>query len=330
MSLTGPEVTVAARVPAKLNLGLAIVGRRDDGFHDLCSVMQTITLCDGLTLTATPGVASGPTVRLNGVTSIGNDVAIDDPGLVATDNLAVRAIAATLDSLAIGGTFGISIEKGIPAASGMGGGSADAAAAILLTEQATGVSLTDDDRLRVAAALGSDVPFFLTGGTALVTGRGERIEPLPAIGQTSFVIVVPRLSAPIPRKTARLFGALTPDDFTDGADVRRQAARILDGDPIDLDLLGNGFSRALLGLAPELVDIRRVMADVCGQPVALSGAGPTHYVVEPDRARAEWDMAQLQAAFGDRAMVVRCEPWAGQPEIRAVGRPWNHPRTTGP
>ena len=318
MSVSEPEVIATARVPAKLNLGLAIVGRRDDDFHDLCSVMQTITLCDDLSLRANPTTASAPAVRLDGVTSTTNDVARDDPGLGAANNLAVRAIAATLDSLAMGGDFGISIEKGIPAASGMGGGSADAAAAILATERAVGVSLTDDDRLRIAAALGSDVPFFLTGGTALVTGRGERIAPLPAIGPTTFVLVFPRLSSPIQRKTARLFGALRPEDFDDGADVRRQAARIVSGQHIDSNLLGNGFSRALLDLAPELASIRQAMAGITGQPVALSGAGPTHYVVEPDRERAEWDVARLQAAFVDRALVIRCDPWAGPPEVNLV------------
>ncbi len=315
MSASNPTVIVTATVPAKLNLGLAIVGRRDDGFHDLCSVMQTITLCDHLRIEATPRPDSRPIVTLLGVAARNGDVAIDDPGIGASDNLAVRAVTTVLAALGSGGDFGIGLEKGIPAASGMGGASADAAAAILTTEQATSVSLGDDDRGRIAAGLGSDVPFFLKGGTALVTGRGERVDPLPAIVPTSFVVVFPRLLVPIPRKTARLFGALTPDDLNGGEDVRCQVSRIMNGEPIDPALLGNGFSRALLGIAPELGDIRRSMDKVCGQPVVLSGAGPTHYVVEPDRERAEWDVAQLQVAFGDQAMVVRCDPWAGPPEI---------------
>ncbi len=322
--MSGPLTRrLIATVPAKLNLGLAIVGRRGDGFHELCSVMQTITLCDRLTLESTPGAGADPMVTLTDVTSGESGVRIDDPGLGPTENLAVRAVAATLDTLRAGGDHRLGLEKGIPAASGMGGASADAAAAILMTERAVGVSLRDEERTRLAATLGSDVPFFLTGGTALVTGRGERVQPLPAIAPTNFVVVYPRLSSPIQRKTHRLFGALRSDDFDDGEHVRRQTDRIVGGQPIDSNQLGNGFGRALLGLAPELAELRRVIADISGQPVALSGAGPTHYVVEPDAERAQSIVGQLRRKVGDGALVVRCEPWSGPPlvELAVLARP---------
>ena len=364
-------LSLSALVPAKLNLGLAIVGRRDDGFHELVTIMQTISLCDRLTLTGRRGDGSVARVTLSGVASM-NGVAIDDPGLIAEENLAVRAVSMALNSSGAGGEYWVALDKGIPAASGMGGASADAGAGMLLAErlameapwlrsgplpqprpegtrgsparsaakaastpQAPGEgssaahrgqvgdlggrpsagSLGPDERLRLAAALGSDVPFFLTGGTALVTGRGEHIEVLPAVSPTTFIVVFPRLATPIPRKTARLFAALLPGDFDDGEAVRSQLARIVSGMPLDPALLGNGFERALLAIAPELTDLHEIMADVTRQPAALSGAGPTHYVVEPDRDRADWAIERLGARLGDRALVLRCEPWAGPPEI---------------
>ncbi len=311
-------VSVSAIVPAKLNLGLAIVGRRDDGFHELVTIMQTIALCDRLLLTQRPRTATGFQVALVDLSSGASGVSIDDPKLNTNDNLAVQAATATLYRLGAAGTFQVGLEKGIPSASGMGGASADAAAAILLTERLVDRSLAANDRLQVAADLGSDVPFFLTGGTALVTGRGEHVEALPPVSPTSFIVVFPQLDQEIPRKTARLFGALSLDDFSDGELVRTQASRVVAGRPISPELLGNGFDRALMSLAPELVDLREQITGVTGRPVALSGAGPTHYVLEPDSERAEAIAATLRDRLGDRASVFVCRPWDGPPLIQSV------------
>lgn len=310
---------VRATAPAKLNLGLAILGRRPDGFHELRSVFQTVTICDRLALHGRPGTQPRSTVTLSHLSSIGDGIEIDDPGLVEGENLAVRALRSALQRTRARGSFTLSLEKGIPAASGMGGASADAAATILMAEMLTGIALDDDDRLALAADLGSDVPFFLTGGTALVSGRGECIEPLPPVGQTTFVAVFPRLTTPMIRKTARLFGALRPEDVGDGEAVRRQARRVRAGKPIDTTLLGNGFSRPLLELAPELNQIHEAILTITGQTPALSGAGPTHYVVEPDAERAAWQAAELRRRFGSRALVVLCEPWDGPPRVEATG-----------
>ena len=313
-------VSVSAIVPAKLNLGLAIVGRRDDGFHELVTIMQAITLCDRLTLSGNREAGPVAQVALSAVTSA-NGVAIDDPGLQAGENLAVRAVEATLGALRGEGTYRLALVKGIPAASGMGGASADAAAAILATERIAGTGLPNEERLRLAAALGSDVPFFLTGGTALVTGRGEHIVELPAAGRTSLIVVFPRLRTPIPRKTARLFAALLREDFDDGDAVRHQALRLTAGLALDPDLLRNGFSRALAGLAPELATLRQTIETITGRTVALSGAGPTHYVVEPDPDRADRSVARLRSALGNSTLVARCEPWVGPPVIEVVDTP---------
>ena len=167
----------SATVPAKLNLGLSVNGRRDDGFHDLWSVMQTVTICDGMCLRHVPQAhpATVDLVSLNGA----DGALIEETGLTGTNNLAVTALVGTLQRSEQSGDFRLSLTKRIPAASGMGGASADAAAAILLAERSTSHDLGPAGRLSVAESLGSDVPFFLTGGTALVSGRGERVGPLP-------------------------------------------------------------------------------------------------------------------------------------------------------
>ncbi len=160
---------VVRLAPAKLNLSLAVIGRRPDGFHELHSVMVPLGLADRLSL----ATAAGPTDTLH--------VAGFAAGPVA-DNLVLRAIAATREAVGAGwaGPAGpppalaARLEKRIPVAAGLAGGSSDAAAALDGALEAWGASLTIHERLRVATRLGSDVPFFLAGGTALVEGRGDR------------------------------------------------------------------------------------------------------------------------------------------------------------
>ena len=311
---------VRATAPAKLNLGLAIAGRRSDGFHELRSIFQTITLTDRLALRRRPAQGGLPAVVLGKLTSADGRTAIDDPGLAGADNLAVRAVASTLSRIGSPGEFSLSLAKGIPAASGLGGASADAAAAILMTEAATGAVLSAGERLALAAELGSDVPFFLTGGTALVGGRGERVDSLSDAAPVTFIVVFPALATPIVRKTARLFAALLPEDFDPGDAVVEQAERLRAGLPIDPALLGNGFSRALLALAPELGDLQALIRAATGRAAALSGAGPAHYVVEPDPDRATRQAAALRQRLGDRAQVFVGQPWRGPPSVERSER----------
>jgi 4-diphosphocytidyl-2-C-methyl-D-erythritol kinase len=165
---------VVRLAPAKVNLTLAVVGTRDDGFHDLHSVMVPLDLADRLS------VAVLPPGREDSLHVTGHD-----PGPIA-DNLVLRAIAAT--RRAARAEWGrpepppplaARLEKVIPVAAGLAGGSSDAAAAADAALDAWGVTLAPDARHALAAELGSDVPFFLAGGPALVEGRGERLAPLP-------------------------------------------------------------------------------------------------------------------------------------------------------
>ncbi len=160
--------------PAKVNLTLAVLDRRADGFHDLHSVMVPLDLADRLSVAVLPP-GGDDTLHITGY----------DPGPVA-DNLVLRAIAAA--RRAARPEWGrpdpppplaARLDKRIPVAAGLAGGSSDAAAAVDAALEAWGVTLDEDARRACAAGLGSDVPFFLAGGPALVEGRGERVTPLP-------------------------------------------------------------------------------------------------------------------------------------------------------
>jgi 4-diphosphocytidyl-2-C-methyl-D-erythritol kinase len=168
---------------AKLNLGLAVGPPRADGFHDLATVFQSVSLADTLVARRT---ARGFRLR---VRAEGVDAA-HVPG--GAENLVVRAARLVATRLDLRGGAEFHLTKRIPARAGMGGGSADAAAAIVAMLALHGTQVTRSERLTLAAALGSDVPFAITGGTALGLGRGERLTPLRLARPFRVLVVVPR------------------------------------------------------------------------------------------------------------------------------------------
>ena len=273
----GPRA-VTLRTPAKLNLGLEVIGRRPDGFHDLVTIFQAIAVFDQVTLTPAPDL------RLT----------CDDPALSTPDNLALLALARLQARLGSAPGATLHLAKGIPVAAGLGGASSDAAAALLAACRLWKAAVSDDELARLAAALGSDVPFFLRGGTALASGRGERLEALPSPPGVWFVVVSPAVV--LPRKTATLYGALTPAAFSTGDNVRAQAERIRAGHQLDAALLGNAFARPLYALRPELAELPGLMRAAGAATVGFSGAGPSHYAALADPE----DATRIAAALSDR------------------------------
>lgn len=298
--MTAPSPAgVAIDAPAKLNLGLEIVGRRADGYHDLVTIFQAISIQDRLRLSPDPE----PGLRLT----------CDDPSL-ADDNLARAALVALRRRTGTTAGATLRIEKGIPVAAGLGGASSDAAAALLAGRRLWGSPLPDDALADLAAEIGSDAPFFLRGGTALASGRGERLTPLPPLGGTWFVVVSPRIV--LPRKTAALYAALRSDDFSNGDAVRRQAARLRAGSGLDPDLLGNAFRRPLAGLRPDLASLPETMRAAGAGAIGLSGAGPSHYAVVGDPEEADRLATRLAARLGAAVAVAVAAPWPDPPRPR--------------
>ena len=152
---------------AKINLTLEILGKRADGFHEVRTVMQTVGLADRLEVSAAADLS----------------FTCSDPALATPDNLVYRAARLLQAEYAVRTGAALRLEKRIPVAAGLGGGSSDAAATIVALNRLWNLQLSLTEQRRLAARLGSDVPFILTGGTALATGRGERITPLPPLPQ---------------------------------------------------------------------------------------------------------------------------------------------------
>ncbi|MCL4533542.1 MAG: 4-(cytidine 5'-diphospho)-2-C-methyl-D-erythritol kinase, partial [Bacteroidetes bacterium] len=240
--------------PAKLNLALEVLGRRPDGYHEIVSVVQTIDLADTLEF--------APSSDLT--------LTCSDASLVNEDNLGWRAARGLQAATRTRAGAAIHLEKRIPLAAGLGGGSSDAAATFLGLSELWGVSMPAMDLYTLARLLGADVPFFLRGGTALVEGTGERVTTLPPLKPHWAVLLVPPLS--IPRKTATLYGRLRPAHCTDGTRTRALAQAIRTNASLDPCLLVNAFQPVLT--EPEMARGRAAMLEAGAPWAALSGSGP--------------------------------------------------------
>ncbi len=268
-----------ASSPAKINLGLEILGKRDDGFHEIRTVMQAISLCDEIV------VAHASRNRLR----------CDVRGMNHPGNLALQAADLWRDQLDPSHrAMSVLLKKTIPVAAGLGGASSNAATTLRLANHLFGPA--DSARIHTAAAsLGSDVPFFLASTTAIARGRGELLESLPSLRDTTFVLVTPRIE--IPRKTATMYGLLRAEDFSDGSATEAFAERLRTGNGLESGDLHNTFAGPLLKLAPELERIPTIMRSFAGQRVGLSGAGPTWYAVVDGLEEAGDIAAKLREAL---------------------------------
>ncbi|MSQ33157.1 MAG: 4-(cytidine 5'-diphospho)-2-C-methyl-D-erythritol kinase [Dehalococcoidia bacterium] len=277
---------------AKLNLTLEVLGRRPDGYHEVRSVLQTIDLHDTLTLE--------PASTL--------DLHCDRSELQGDDNLVLQA-ARLLQKMA-GGSPGarITLHKRIPLAAGLGGGSSDAAAALLGLNRLWGLGLAAGDLAPLAAQLGSDVPFFLQGGTALVEGRGEVVVPLPSAPPRWFLLARPPLT--IPNKTRTMYAALKPFMFSQGELTQALVDRLFRGDPSAAELLGNAFDLVAPAMYAGFDEFRLRLVELGLRVLHLAGAGPALFAPVEDEARGRALQRRLQGV-GVEAYLVKAVSHGG-------------------
>lgn len=261
-----------AHAPAKINLSLEVLGRRSDGYHDLVSVMQTVGLYDRLT------------VHPANILSLSCD-ALE---LAGEDNLALRAGQLLRDRFPgnIGGKLFLS--KVIPVAAGLGGGSSDAAAALVSLSRLWNLRASCVDLQTLAAELGSDVPYFLYGGTALIQGRGERVTALPSPPTAHYVLTTP----PTPVSTARIFEELPSDAWTDGKTTLGLAASIRRGEPVKVGR--NALEQTLFQLYPTVRDCFEAVVALAPGRTIVSGSGGTIAALFPSQAAARHAAKSLE------------------------------------
>ncbi len=273
----GRSVRVAAK--AKLNLALAVVGKRDDGYHELRSVFVTLDLADD--------VRVAPHKRLE----VRNTLPLDG------EDLAARAVTALARATGREPFAFVSIRKRIPLAAGMGGGSSDAAATLHGLAQLWRV---DADLMRIGAELGSDVPFFASGArAAFVSGRGELVRALaPPRDPIDVVVLRPPLRLP----TAEVFGSFTMSDRVAASRVEQLVSAFEQG-RVTPDVIRTYAANDLLAAAErqcEAITTWRTAAAARGIPLFLTGSGPTLFAVADDRGDAV-RVARILTRAGMRA-----------------------------
>jgi 4-diphosphocytidyl-2-C-methyl-D-erythritol kinase len=246
-----------------VNIGLRIGARREDGFHPVDGIFQSVGLADRLTMEV--GEEDG--IR----TSAGGPV----PN--GSDNLALRAMAAVRGLVDSAPPIQMTLDKSIPTAAGLGGGSADAAAALAMAGRFFGVEMDVVESL--APSLGSDVPFCLRGGTARVSGRGDLIEPIGALDGFSLAIVVPPFEVSTPAVFRQWDEMGDPPGLRFGANDLPPALR-------SEESIVNELYPATVALAPEIDDWRRDLENAWGRAVMMSGSGPALYGFFLDREEA--------------------------------------------
>ncbi|HLH25474.1 MAG TPA: 4-(cytidine 5'-diphospho)-2-C-methyl-D-erythritol kinase [Chloroflexota bacterium] len=290
---------VHVRAYAKVNVVLEVLGRRPDGYHELYTILQAIGLYDEL--------CCEPAA----------DLTLDAPPLADdAPNLVMRAATALQEATGCQAGAALTLRKGIPLASGLGGGSADAAAALVALNDLWKLYLEPAELARIAPSLGTDVPFFLLGGTALARGRGDELEPLPDPLPRWLVILVPETI--LPEKTRQIYAMLDPRWYTAGGFVLTLAQRLRTNQATSWRPLGNGLEPTAMEAFPDLRAARNALVEASEQawrefptPAGedaepdwnLSGAGPALFTYFGDRRGAERCQALL-AERGYRAYVA--------------------------
>jgi 4-diphosphocytidyl-2-C-methyl-D-erythritol kinase len=287
--------------PAKINVTLEVLARREDGYHTLRSVMLPIGLYDRITLE--PASANA------------GSFAVDDDAL-ASDNLVMRALAAC----GLAGAYDVRLEKRVPVGGGLGGGSSDAASVLRAAMSGALGPATATDWNATARALGSDVPFFLTGTGALVEGTGERVTPIGALPPWWVVVARPHASVP----TAGAYGLLASLRERDGAPATRVRAESASLAAIDAlqradfagveALLVNDFHEPIVAAYPAVAETTHALARAGATRPLLSGSGSCVFALFETEAAARTVAAAFDAATAEATYVVplhRDTAWRG-------------------
>jgi 4-diphosphocytidyl-2-C-methyl-D-erythritol kinase len=238
---------------AKVNLYLEVFGKRADGFHEIFTILQTVSLCDELTFELREG---------------GIELTCDDARVpLDRSNLIIRAANAVNATFGVAKGAAVRLRKNVPIGGGLGGGSSNAAVALIGLCKLWGITATKDELRRIATAVGSDVPFFLEGGTAIGSSRGECIESVEDFHGENLVIVTPDVSA----STAKAYSDLNAPNLTNKGsnrilDVSRAAELLRRG-------LKNDFEKTVFAAFPEIGRAKNGLTELGAKQALMSGSG---------------------------------------------------------
>ena len=282
------------RAPAKINLALEVTGQRSDNFHDIDTVMTTVSLFDTISIQSSEKLS----VDLTGPYSEGID---------PSNDLAGRAAIELAKIVGCDPNVAITIDKQIPSSAGLGGGSSDAAAVLRGLNKFWNLEWELKDLETIASSIGSDVSFFLYGGTARCTGRGEIVHPLKDLSRLRVLILLPTVTK-IQNKTATLYSQIHPDKFSAGSHSKRIAHRIDRGLPPPTVDMVNVFESVIKDHYSELIEYYALLRSKGAPNLHLCGSGPAVYLWIHENAKVEElsvDFEQVGASVFEVFTTIR-------------------------
>ncbi|MEF9952813.1 MAG: 4-(cytidine 5'-diphospho)-2-C-methyl-D-erythritol kinase [Clostridium sp.] len=250
--------------PGKINLSLDILSRRSDGYHEIDTIMQTIDLCDVIS------IAKHSEIQL---TITDSNLPVDE------GNIAYKVASIIIDKYNLNSGVKIHIEKNIPVAAGLAGGSADAAGVIILMNKLFNLSLSDKQMMDIGAMVGSDVSYLIKGGTCLCTGRGEKVSQLKRLSGVNILIAKPNISV----STGDVYKGLNLDNIhrRPNNQVLFKAIENRDIDAIASNLV-NVLETVTIPMHPEIEVIKNIMLEYGAKGSIMSGSGPTVFGIFTD------------------------------------------------
>lgn len=273
---------------AKINLALDIVGKRQDGFHEVAMILQTINLADTITLSEQDGDIT---------------VAANIPALACDNsNLAYRAAALIKQECGIKTGVDIRLTKNIPMAAGLAGGSADAAAVLAGLNVLWKLNLTTDALAELGARLGSDVPFCLRGGTMLATGRGEVLKRLPNLPECYIVLAKPGVDV----STAWAYSNFRPEKVLERPDIKGMIGCLETGSLAGVaQRLCNVFESIVIAEHPVIESLKQTMLDSKMMASRMSGSGPTVFGITENLEQAEMAVRKLRSSNNAEVFITK-------------------------
>jgi len=297
----GTTGAIEVAAPAKLNLSLAVLARREDGYHEIESLMVPVSLADRLVVRACAG--PGTRLRVHFVDRLATaagavlrrDVPADDSNLVA------RAARLLAEEAGIRDGFDVDLFKAVPSGAGLGGGSSDAAAVLRAARAAWGLDWSDERLAAVGARIGSDIPWFFAGGPAVVSGRGEHVRAVAGLPSLHAVIACPAEGL----STAAVYRACVPSR-TRAGDAARLASALASGDlRAAVGLMHNDLEEPARRLSPRIGALLGAMAAAGALRPMLTGSGSACFALARSLVEARGVAARLDAAGWPGVFVVR-------------------------
>ncbi len=271
--------SLVLKARAKVNLGLDVVGKRENGYHDVKMIMQTIDLYDVLTFKK----REDPDIIL----SVESEDYLGD----ITGNLIFKAAKLMKERYSIKQGVEIHLEKNIPVAAGMAGGSTDAAATMLAMNELFELGKTKEELMDIVVKLGADIPFCIMGGTALAEGIGEELKPLPAPKQSVILIAKPGIMVP----TREVYENLKLDEVTVHPDIDGQIEALKSGDfDSFVNKMGNLLETVTIEKYPVIQEIKDLMLSMGAKNAMMSGSGPTVFGIYEDEIKAKETLTAIK------------------------------------